>query len=113
MGTRDSQCVPTSRQQTRPWVNVEPDDEAVTPCVRQHRGCWGTVVQVPFPARVEPGKVFVLLWGVQKGSLDIAGCSGFCKTETLLQNRCLMPGSSFPIIRETPGDEKAPGTHPP
>lgn len=94
-------------------MNVEPDHEAVAPAMGQHCGCSGTGIQVLFPARVEPGKVFALLWVVQKGFLDRAEFVGVCKMEMLLQNRCLMPGSSFPIVRETPGDEKAPGTHPP
>lgn len=30
------------------------------------------LIQVRFPDRVEPGKVFVLLWAVQKGFLETA-----------------------------------------
>lgn len=56
-----------------------------------------------FPDRVEPGKVFVLHWVVQKGLLEIADLLGICKTKVLLQDTPLMPRSSFPIFRETLG----------
>lgn len=94
-----------------PGVRVEPD-HALSPPAWDSLGCWETGIHVLFQPGWRQGRS-VLLWVAQKGLLDRAGSVGICKAEMLLQSRCLMPGSSFPIIRETPGDEKAQVPTPP
>lgn len=61
----------------------------------------------PVCRKVEPGKVFALC-EVQKGFLERADLWGICKTKVLLQDRCLMPRSSFLIFGESLGDEQVP-----